>query len=56
MSDPTPFTEDPLDAEGVDPDLSQDRDDKRTQSPGADVESPEVDGPDDRGPTHDERL
>lgn len=60
MSDPTPFT-DPLDAEGVDPDLSQDRDEEREQSPGADVDSPDagrpdVAEPDDRAPTHDEQL
>ncbi len=56
MSDPTPFMDDPLDAEGVDPDLSKDRDDERQQSPGADVESPEAESPDDRAPTHDEQL
>lgn len=64
MSDPTPFT-DPLDAEGVDPDLSKDRDDEREQSPGANVDSPnavrtdttspDATSPDDRVPTHEEQ-
>lgn len=48
MTDPTPFSTDPLKAEGVDPDLSSD--DDREQSPGADEERP-----DDREPTVDEQ-
>jgi hypothetical protein len=48
MTDPTPFPTDPLEPEGVDPDLSSD--DERQQSPGADEERP-----DDRAPTVDEQ-
>lgn len=44
MSDPTPIADDPLSANGTDPDLIQDRDAERRQSPGADAENPD-DGP-----------
>lgn len=50
MSDPTPFPTDPMKAEGTDPDLSKD-DDSRQASDAADAERP-----DDREPTHDERM
>lgn len=49
MTDPTPFPTDPLEPEGVDPDLSSD-DDERQQSPGADEERP-----DDQAPSFDEK-
>ncbi|MDT0157622.1 hypothetical protein Q9R19_08310 [Microbacterium sp. ARD32] len=48
MSDPTPFPTDPLEPEGIDPDLS--KDDPRQQSTGTDEERP-----DDHVPTFDER-
>ena len=48
MTDPTPFPTDPLEPEGIDPDLSND--DERQQSPGADEERP-----DDREPTFEEQ-
>lgn len=47
MSDPTPFPTDPMKAEGTDPDLSKDDDASEASAD---------DRPDDRAPTHDERM